>query len=156
MSRGDLRYSYAGDPSATPSDAVRFLVGDTNPNRPLLDDREVAWAIAENPNQNIAAAVLAEHLFGKFAAQADISVGPVSKSYSKVAELFKKKADQLRSEACKFAIASFPATKIASKDALDDDQTLTRPAFSVGLGDNVFAQQINDDLQGTRFNGFGY
>lgn len=154
MSAGSKRFTYSGDPSKNAVDAVRFLVGDTNSQRPLLDDREVAFAISQHPNQNIAAATLAEHLFGRFASQADISVGPVSKSFSKVAELFNTKAQQLRAEACKSAVPSFPATKRATKEVLDLDETLTRPNFVIGLGDNPFAVQINDDLDDARFHGF--
>lgn len=154
MAASSIRFSYAGDPSATPVDAVRFMVGDTNPDRPLLDDREIAYAIAQNPNQSIAAATLAEHLFGRFSSQADVSVGPVSKSFSKIAEMYKSKAEQLRCNAAMFATPSFPATKIGTKEALDLDETLTRPSFLVGQSDNPFAVQINNVLDQTRFNGF--
>ena len=155
MSEG-FRFTYGNDPSASPVDAVRFLVGDTNPMRPLLDDREVAWAIAKEPNENLAAALLADSLFGKFASQADITVGPVSKSYSKVAELFKSKADQLRGEACKFAVASFPATRVSTKLPLAQNIDLTSPSFAVGQSDNPFALQINEGMDGARFYGFNY
>lgn len=148
------KFTYGGDPAARPIDAVRFLVGDTNPKRPLLDDREVAYAIAQNPDANLAAASLAEHLFGVFTSKGDFSVGPVSKSFSKVAELFKKKADQLRGEACLSAVPSFPATQIASNEALQQDNSLTDPNFTVGLSDNPFAVQLNDDLDEARFYGF--
>ena len=154
MGRGKPRFSYGGDPAASTTDAVRFLVGDTNDKRPLLDDREVEFAIDQNPNLNLAAAVLCEHLFGRFAGIADVSVGPVSKSYSKVAELFQKKAQQLRSEACQTAVASFPATKVASKQALDLDEGLTRPSFLIGISDNPFAVQINANLDRTDWHGF--
>jgi hypothetical protein len=154
MSCDEIRFSYTHDPSNSDVDAVRFLVGDTNSKRPMLDDREVEWAIAQYPNQNLAAAVLAESLFGKFASQADISVGPVSKSYSKVAELFKKKADQLRSEACKMAIPSFPAIRHSSKQQLEDNTDLVSPNFFIGLSDNPWAVQLNESLEGTNFNGF--
>jgi len=154
MSGVSPRFSYAGDPSASPRDAVRFLVGDTNPLRPLLDDREVDYAISENPNQSLAAALLAEHLFGRFAAQADITVGPVSKSFSKVAELFKQKADQLKDDAYRGAIPSFPAIYVADKSALEQDSSLTKPSFRVGLSDNPFAVQLNDSLDDAGFHGF--
>lgn len=149
-----IRFSYGNDPSASDQDAVRFLVGDTNSKRPLLDDREVDWAISQFPNKNLAAASLCEHLFGRFSSMADIRVGPVSKNYSKVAELFQKKALQLRREACLTAMPSFPATRVASKRALEEDTSLTRPAFSVGMSDDPFAIQINGSLDTTDFNGF--
>ena len=139
------QFSYSGDPSRTPRDAVRFYLGDTNSKRPLLDDREVDFAILQTPNQQLAAAVLAEHLMGKFAREADVSVGPVSKSFSAVSEAFKKKADQLRSEANKRVGVSFPAITVSGKDKLEQDTNLTKPSFSVGFGDNPFAIQINHE-----------
>lgn len=154
MGRGKPRFSYGGDPAASDTDAVRFLVGDTNDKRPLLDDREVDFALSQHPNKNLAAAVLCEHLFGRFAGVADLKVGPVSKSFSKVADLFNKKAQQLRSEACKTAVPSFPATMVASKQALDLDDSLTRPNFLIGISDNPFAVQINANLDRTDWHGF--
>lgn len=148
-----VRFSYGNNPATSDQDAVRFLVGDTNPDRPLLDDREVDWAISQYPNKNLAAAHLAEHLFGRFASMADIKVGPVSKNFSKVAELFKKKADQLRREACLLAAPSFPAIDRAKKEALEQDTSLTSPQFHIGLSDNPFAIQINNSLNDTDFNG---
>lgn len=154
MSRGSKRFSYGGDPSTSAVDAVRFLVGDTNEDRPLLDDREVEWAISLNPNQNLAAATLADHLYGFFASKGDFKVGPVSKSYGKVAELFKAKAAQLRAEACKGAIPSFPATKISTKEVLILNPDLAQSSFSVGLTDNPFAIQLNDEINDLRRHGF--
>jgi hypothetical protein len=151
---GSIRFSYGGDPSFSASDAVRFLVGDTNAKRPLLDDREVAHAISKYTDQNLAAAFLADHLFGKFAAMSDFSVGPVRKNYSKVAELFKLKAQYLRDESAKLAIPSFPATTHASKDTLSQNTGLTEPSFSVGISDNPFAVQIGGNLDRVNFNGF--
>ncbi len=120
-----------------------------------MDDREVAHALSKYPNENLAAAFLCEHLFGRFASKADFSVGPVSKSYSKVAELFHAKAEQLRLEASKFAIPSFPATSFTEKDALVHDSDLTQPEFAKAMFDNPFAIQLNDQLDIARFYGFG-
>jgi len=151
-----VRFTYGNDPSTSAVDAVRFLVGDTNPKRPLLDDREIEWAISKEPNESLAAALLAESLFGKFASQADITVGPVSKSYSKVAELFLKKSQQLRDSATVHASVSFPATRISTKLPLQQNTDLTSPSFLVGISDNPFAVQINEGLDHARFYGFNY
>lgn len=146
MGLGSKRFTYGNDPAVSAIDAVRFLLGDTNEARPLLDDREVAYAITQHPNQHLAAASLADHLFGFFASKGDFKVGPVNKSYSKVADLFKAKAAQLRAEACKGAVPSFPATKVSTKQVLIDNQDLAESSFSVGLADNRFAVQLNDEF----------
>lgn len=154
MGRGSKRFSYGGDPSTSIVDAVRFLVGDTNEDRPLLDDREVEWAISQHPDQHLAAASLADHLYGFFASKGDFKVGPVNKSYSKVADLFKAKAEQLRAEAYKGAVPSFPATKISTKQSLIDNVDLVEPNFLLGLADNPFAIQLNDEINDLRNHGF--
>ncbi len=149
-----LRYTYGHDPSTSDRDAVRFLVGDINPARPLLDDREVDWALTQEQNLNLAAAICAEALFGKFASQGDTTVGPVSKAFSKVAELMKAKAEQLRCEAAKYALPSFPATRYTTKCALEEKSDLIPPEFEVAQFDNPFAVQLNDGLDEARFRGY--
>lgn len=146
MGLGSKRFTYGNDPATSAVDAVRFLVGDTNADRPLLDDREVEWAISQFPDQNLAAASLAEHLYGFFASKGDFKVGPINKSYSKVADLFKAKAEQLRAKACLSAGPSFPATKISTKQVLIDNPDLENSSFPVGLADNPFAVQLNDEF----------
>jgi len=143
----EVKFTYGGDPSASAVDAVRFLVGDVDPDMPLLDDREVAWAIARDGSETLAAASLAEHLYGVFAGKADIKVGPVSKSFSKLADAFKNKARQLRDAHSLTALPSFPATSISAKGALECDGDLARPEFFVGLSDSPGVSQINDFLK---------
>lgn len=147
MGLGSKRFTYGNNPAANTVDEVRFLVGDTNENRPLLDDREVEWAISEYPDPNLAAASLAEHLYGFFASKGDFKVGPINKSYSKVADLFKAKAEQLKAKACLSAGPSFPATKISTKNALANNLDLANPSFAIGLVDNPFAIQLNDEFR---------
>ena len=146
MGLGSKRFTYGNDPAASDVDAVRFLVGDTNADRPLLDDREVEWAIAQYPDQHLAAASLADHLFGVYASKGDFKVGPINKSYSKVADLFRQKAAQLRDEACKGAVPSFPATSKSAKQILESNSDLPSPQILVGISDNPFALQLNDEL----------
>lgn len=147
-------FTYTGDPSASELQEVRFYTGDTNRNRPLLHDKEILFAISKYPNPLIAAAVLCEHLMGRFASEADVRVGEVSKSFSKISEAFKKKADQLRTEAASGATVSFPATRHSTKDPLDEDEDLTRPSFAIGMADNPYAVQINEELDRIDFRGF--
>lgn len=144
---GDRRFTYGNNPATSAVDAVRFLVGDTNEDRPLLDDREVEWAISQFPDQNLAAASLAEHLYGFFASKGDFKVGPINKSYSKVAQLFKEKADQLKAKACLSGGPSFPATKISTKEVLEQNVDLENPSFATGLTDSPFVTQLNDEFR---------
>ena len=141
------KWTYNGDPSRSPADAVRFLVGDTIRERPLLDDREVAYLVDRNANINIAAAEACEALWSRFLAISDYTVGSVSKKYSDVASKFKERAADFRSEAARSnALVSFPATLRSTKQALENDDELEQPQFSIGLADNPEALQLNDEL----------
>ena len=40
-----MSFSYSGDPSASLLDAARFLIGDTNPDAPIMQDEEIQYVI---------------------------------------------------------------------------------------------------------------
>lgn len=148
-----VKFTYGGDPSNSDRDAVRFLVGDTIRARALLDDKEVDYAILRKVNLHMAASCLAEHLEARFSREADITVGSVSKSLSKIAEAFGKLAKRLKSDACSSARPSFPATTIAGKQALEQDGTTENPSFAIGQFDNPWATQF-DELRRDGWDGF--
>lgn len=148
------KYTYDGDPSKNDRDAVRWYVGDTDERRPMLDDREVDFALVANPNVLIAASVCAEALSGKFAREANVSVGGISKALGTVSESFRKHAETLRARACLSAGVSFPATIRSEKEALELDTNLTSPEFILRMGDNPWAVQLNEILPRESFNGF--
>lgn len=51
---------YAGNPSTSDTDAVRFLVGDTDLVTELFNDDEINWAIGQEENIYLAACIIAE------------------------------------------------------------------------------------------------
>ena len=147
-------FSYDGD-LTKPLNVVRFNIGDTLKERPLLRNREIEGILAKNSdNELLASADCADHLATRFAAFPDFSIGRVSKKFGSVSEMFSKRAEHLRLEASKRAGVSFPATIISEKKGLVDDADLTRPEFRVGLTDNPFAIQLNDVLDVVSFRGF--
>lgn len=148
MAERCIQFTYGGDPANSDRDAVRFLVGDTLRERPLLDDKEVDYAIAQKKNLYMAASALACHLSARFSRYTSITVGSVSKDLSKLADAFSKKAKELKSEACSNARPSFPATTRAGKAALEADGTTANPDFRIGMFDNPYAVQFNDELSG--------
>lgn len=142
-----LQWTYSGDPGASDLDHVRFLVGDTLSSEPLLDDREVLHAISEKTNLHMAASMLADHLAARYSRKANFTVGPVSKSMGDLADKFRQLAKDLKKDATAAAVPSFPATKVADKETLDRDDTLTRPQFEIGMFDNKKAVQFNDGIE---------
>ena len=142
-----LQWNYSGDPSTSDLDYVRFRVGDTIPTDPLVDDREIQAMIAQEVNLLMAAASIAEHLAARFARKVAITVGPVSKGMDKLAESYRQLAKDLKKEAYSSgALPSFPATKVADKEALQQDDTLTKPNFEIGMFDNPRSVQFDDGI----------
>ena len=140
------RWTYSGDPANSDSDAVRFMVGDTIRERPLLDDLEVDWIITQATNLNLRAALACEALWSRFLGISDYTVGSVSKKFSDVAAKFKERAAEFRKDAYKNARVSFPAHLCSTKRALEADNELEYPEFSIGMADNPLATQLNNEL----------
>jgi len=99
-------YSYT-DPSQSPKDAVRFLVGDTKPKKVLvggemqvqylLSDEEIAYCLSQTGNEPQQAAVLAcESIISGLGQLCDQTVGSVSKSFSQMRDGFTAVLAQLR------------------------------------------------------------
>lgn len=59
----------------TAKDQVRFLLGDTDPNRWLLSNEEIQYLVTNADNVNLAAGRAAEAIAGKFARMVDHSIG---------------------------------------------------------------------------------
>ncbi len=147
-------FTYSGDPATNDRDAVRFYVGDTNDRRPLLRDTEIEFTLTGNPNTRIAAAVCADALAARFAREADQRVGDISKSLSQVSKSFSALAGKLRKEAGKRAAPVFPAASRDWKQSQRKDTDLVQPQFPIGLGDNIWAVQLNDQLDRVRWRGW--
>lgn len=41
-----MAFTYSGDPSQSEADYVRFMLGDTNPAAPILQDAEIAFIVS--------------------------------------------------------------------------------------------------------------
>ena len=76
-----MAWTYSGDPAGSTSDAVRFLIGDTDTTNQLLLDAEITYLLAQWDNSPyVAAAHGCDSLAAKFAAKSDYSksVGDLS------------------------------------------------------------------------------
>lgn len=79
----EFPWTYGRDPAGDPADAVRLLIGDTDPNAKLLSDAEVAFFLADNSNNPLAASVRAiEAVMAAAVAFVDETVGSVSIQFS--------------------------------------------------------------------------
>jgi hypothetical protein len=91
---------------ATAKDQVRNLIADNaNPDpqgvlpKPLFQDEELAWYIAQADNVYFAAADAAEQIAARFAGKADKYVGPLRVMYRDFQDRYRNLAADLRARA---------------------------------------------------------
>ncbi len=66
-----MTFTYSGDPSSSPADAVRFILADTVEETAALSDAEVAWLVSQWPDEYAAAIAGAAMLEARYAKEAD-------------------------------------------------------------------------------------
>jgi len=91
------------DPSNSNSDAVRWLVGDTDTTSAELQNEEIAFALTQAGNDvYIAAAICARALAGKYASYVDTKFEDVSSDYSSLRDNYFALATRLEAQSKKF------------------------------------------------------
>lgn len=96
-----MAFTYTGDPSASDRDAVRLLVGDTDPTEPLLTDGEIDWVIEvwkAKGHPYFYASVCAEIIAARFARETTISSDGQTVSMSELQEKYYRLANTLFSQ----------------------------------------------------------
>lgn len=76
-----MAWSYSGDPSTSPKDGVRFLVGDTIQTDPQLQDSEILFLVSNYTNIWKSAAYAARSIASKYARQISKGVGDLRLEY---------------------------------------------------------------------------
>ncbi len=139
-----MSWTYSGDPSSSPKDAVRFGIGDTDTNHQLVSDEEIAYSLAQN-NDSVSSAILelAIALRNKFAAYADEKTDRVSIKYSDLYEHYKSLVDEIKRDA---ALTAVPyAGGISRSDKLNNelDPDNVRPKFTKNLDEHENNETTN-------------
>ena len=147
-----LSWTYEFDPAASDIAAVRFEIQDTDPNAPLLQDLEVAYAIlaetgveAVEPQSIIppglysAAARCAEVLARKFGMQADEEIGDLTITWSDQAKLYHDLAIELRAKAQGMYAPFAGGLTHSFKQAARSDPDRVQPAFRRGQFRNPYS-----------------
>lgn len=84
-------YTYSGDPASSPTDNVRFMLGDTDIKTAYLSDSEIAYLLSENQDNALQAAFGGcDSIIAKLARNRDESVGSVSIAFSQQLAGFEK------------------------------------------------------------------
>ena len=99
-----MAFSYSGNPADSDKDAVRFLIGDTDSNDPLVTDEEIAWQLGQRGKVYLAASSCCVAIAAKFSRKADRSVGNLQASFSQQAEAYRQMARDLEAQAADTAV----------------------------------------------------
>lgn len=142
------QFTYTFDPQNEPRDAVRFLIGDTDECDPLIDDREIAYAIQQKGPGLGAAYFCAQALAAKFTRQVTASAGQISESASERARQFRELADSLSQQLASRARPVFGGTSVAKIQAQNEDLSRPQPSSKRDQFDNPEAS--NDNTSPTR------
>jgi hypothetical protein len=139
-----LQFTYNFDPQNVPADAVRWHVGDTDSRRPLVDDREISYALTKGGDiVEQASIIILKQLANKFAREADISVGEVSKSLGDISDKFRSRAEDMESDLSTRSLPFFGGRSISGKITLDQDGDAVPPHFRIGQGDDPSVSQLD-------------
>ena len=90
-----MTFSYSGDPGKSKLDLMRFTIGDTDENRAILQDEEIAYILATHPSESKQLAVAFRQCASFFAARlVKRSLGPQSEDASKRQEYYTEMANK--------------------------------------------------------------
>jgi len=91
------------DPSNSASDAVRFLIGDTDVTDAALQDVEIAFSLTQGGDDiYLAASICARALAGKYANLVDTDFESVSSNYSNLRDNYNVLASNLERQSKKY------------------------------------------------------
>jgi len=141
---------YSGDPSSSFYDAVRFLLGDTDPTNELIKDAEIAFLqtlYGASATATRIAAYAARMLGHKYAHCATQSIGRVSVSWGELANQMMALALDLETRC---GLDAMPyAGGISQEDVQSELDDTDRPAyvFNIGMHDQD-AEADEEDIVG--------
>ena len=93
-----MAFTYSGNPSTVRRDAIRLLIGDTDPDDILLQDDEITYFTDAYGSDRRAAGVAARAVAAKFTRLIDRSIGDLDASFSQKADNYNELADLLLGE----------------------------------------------------------
>lgn len=124
-----MTWSYSGDPSNSSTDAVRFLIGDTDSADQQMSDEEIGWLVSEAGSTYAAAVLACDGLAAKYARQTDKTAGELSVKSSQRMEHYTMLAKRLRQRSVTRALPFAGGISKASKDTFEENDDRVAPAF---------------------------
>lgn len=130
-----MTWTYSGDPTATDRDAVRFYVGDTDLNDPLIEDAEIDFLLQSNPEPIAAAAAAARAIASKMSRLVDEKFESIDNKFSQRASSFHALAVRLERDAKKLNGFGAPVAggiRESDVETAQNDVDRVKPAFRSG------------------------
>lgn len=95
-----MSWTYSGDPQYSLRDECRFLIGDTNPAEPIMQDEEIEYLIsAANGNKNVLLYQLFDRAATLFARDIKRSLGPQSEDPTERLKFYRDQANYYKARA---------------------------------------------------------
>lgn len=150
VSSSALGWTYSGDPSTSARDLLRFDIGDTDENSPLLQDTELNYVIDNQSSQHRRVADCFERIGRKILQRPNFALDKWREDRHDVAKSFLEQAKELRKRG---AAAGLYAGGISKADKLTREQDTDRdePFAYIGmdefpgLPDNLSDDDTSDD-----------
>lgn len=123
---------------ATDKDKVRFFVGDTDTNNPLVSDEEIQAIISWEANAWMAAAEIAEHIARDLTAGGtleDRKVGETRLKYKRASGLLAL-SKRLRTRGSAHMKPSAGGIYVANRTSYDNNEALDKPNLAKNMMDN--------------------
>lgn len=118
-------------------DQIRLEVGDTDTNRQLLQDEEIAQAIPVEGNFWLATARCAEMISRLMLSKVDVKLGRAMQvTYTLAAQQYKEMAKELRKKALGTRAPWVGGMSVSDKETYEEDTDLIQPAFARSMLSN--------------------
>jgi len=129
---------------ANTKDKIRFYIGDTDKDAPLLQDEEIAGVLSLEGGIRQAAARCAETIASQLARQAKKIVDDLGASveYEERAKAFSDLATQLRSSGACLGVPVAGGIRQSAKQTQEENTDRVTPSFTRTLHDDVGADAI--------------
>ncbi len=149
-----MAFTYNGDPSRSPLDAVRFYIGDTNSKDVQLQDGEIEFVLAQFNNSATNAAVrCCEAIIAKLSSLTDEKVGQVDIKFSQRVDHYQKMLANLRTRVAVTDTVPFAGgISRSQKQANVQNTDLVRPDFTKRMMENHQNSSLEPQDEGTNNN----
>lgn len=138
-----MSFTYTGNPSESETDAIRFLVGDTDADEPLLQDEEIIWLSSLWTQQFSVywtAAMACDAIAARFAREVTFNSDSQTISTSELQQKYLTQAEKLRALHRAFSTGGVVDAGGMLRGVIPDQDVLPL-AFGRGMHDDPEAGQ---------------